>query len=126
MRDARMSEYSGETHPLLESVNGRVAIDLSDRHREGNAFRADLDAVLRVAATGDAFFRTQEIKAVIRQRLTNRMEIEEQGLSDGGRADERRFFIDLRAGFEATAAAHASGKRVAKLADMVVLGLAHA
>ena len=115
-----------EAHPTLHLLDGGVPIHLGDCSRERNALWTNLDAVLGVATVGDSSFTGQNIESIRLKSLSDGVKIEEDGLADGGGADEVGFLADLRAGLHTTSAGHAARKRIAELPNVVILRLSHA
>ena len=62
--------------PAKQAVNDRFAVFFVDGPGEGNAHRASLDAVLRVAAVGNAVCSHDAFKAIPTRHLSRRMHVE--------------------------------------------------
>src|SRR4029079_4541489 len=93
-----------------ERADRRRARSLRDRPRQGDVLRADLDAVLRVAAVDDAALLHQRVEALVRVHRAGGVRVEEDDLPDRRGADERALLVDLRTRVEAAAARHALGE----------------
>src|SRR5690606_37994715 len=75
---------------LGDGVEGGGAAHGADGFGEGDVLGADLDAVLGVAAVGDAAGAHEGFEAFICEAFAGLVEVEEAGLADGGSADEGR------------------------------------
>src|SRR5262249_54068452 len=114
------------SHPLFEPIEGRVPVQLGNCACQRNTLWANLHAVLGIPASGDSFLARHKLQSVRRKGFPDRVEVEKERLANGRRPYKLVVFVNLGAGFEATAASHAARKCVPKLPNMVVLGLSHA
>src|SRR6185295_3208796 len=89
---------------VLEPFHGGLPSDLCDGVGQRNFLRADLDAVLRVAALGDAARLHEDLEALVLVQRARRVRVEEERLTDRRGTDEVVVALDLRAHLEATAA----------------------
>jgi len=62
--------------PAKEGVDGDVAIGLVDRFCERDGHRADLDAVLGIAAVSDSVLAEEAIQTLVHIHFTGRVHIE--------------------------------------------------
>lgn len=99
---------------VLDSLDVHVPVELGEVGRQLDVFRAGADAVLAVAAAGDAAFLHQCLQAFRLVVLAKRVDVEEIRLDDRGRADEVGLRADVRASFHAAAAGHAMGNLVGR------------
>src|SRR5262244_2141704 len=95
-----------------------LATDLADRVRQRDLLRARFDAVLRVAARGDAARTHQRLEALVGDVAAHRVQVREQGLADGGRADEVVPPPHLRTDLEAAPAGDALVQAVHEFLDV--------
>ena len=108
------SEVGHGTHLLMtfeshSEVDWRASVPSASV--SGNAFGADLDAVLRVAALGEAAASHDRCAGAASRRAARGPCIEEQHVHDRRGPDVLGALVDLRAGFEAQAAARAACDR---------------
>jgi len=85
-------------------LDQHIAAHVGDRVGEGNALRADFDAVLGEAAFLNAAVAGERTQTILFQDLAGGMAIEELDLGNGRCADEVRVLIELRADFHTAAA----------------------
>src|SRR5215210_2416472 len=91
--------------PAEEAVDDRLAILFVDGFGERDGHRADLDAVLRVAAVGDAVLLHDAFETFVARHLARGVHVHQPHLRDGLRADVLIALV-LRAGFETATAGH--------------------
>src|SRR5215213_3573729 len=99
--------------PAEQPVPGRLAVETGYRVREWYLFRTGLDAVLRVATIRYSARPHDGGQPHVPVHLARRVLVEEPDLIQGGRADELRVRVDLRADFQADGARHAARHVVA-------------
>ena len=100
---------------VLQCLFVDIAVQLSEVGGQLDVLRADLNAVLAVAAAGDAAFAHQSIQAFFLVELSEGMQVEKIRLYRRGSADEVGLRSNVRAGLEAAAAGHAVGNLVSRL-----------
>lgn len=83
-----------------------IPVELRNGSGERNTFWTDFNAVLSVTTTADSFIGCEELVSLGVESISNWVEAEEEGLTEGGWTHKRRFFVDLRAGFHAATAGH--------------------
>src|SRR5207248_3113122 len=110
--------------PSEEQPLRRIARDCRDRIDEGDLLRTNFDAVLRLAAIGDAAFAHHGLEALVFVHRPGRVQVVEAHEVQRERADERRGVVVLRTRLEAAAARHAARERVALF--LILLRLARA
>src|SRR5205085_5664879 len=98
--------------PAEQAVEHGLAVLLVDGFGEGDGHRARLDAVLRVAAVGDAVVAHDGRESLVARHLAGGVHVHQAHLGDGLRADVVAVAV-LRAGLEAAAAGHAARVGVA-------------
>src|SRR5262245_37876262 len=109
---------SSTREDVAQPLHRRLPSDLADRVRQRDLLRAHLDAVLRVAAVGDAAGFHQDREALLRVHRARRVEVHEQRLPDDRRADEAAVAVHLRADLETERARDAAVERVAELLQL--------
>ena len=92
---------------VLQCLFVDIAVQLSEVGGQLDVLRADLYAVLAVAAAGDAAFAHQSIQAFFLVELSEGMQVEKIRLYRRGSADEVGLRSNVRTYFETAAASHA-------------------
>jgi hypothetical protein len=102
-----------------EEIANRLLHDLAanfgNRFGQWNVFRANLHAVLRVAAFLDAAVSHEGREALALEGCAGRMRIEQAHLRDRGCSNESRALGELRTGLHAATARDATRERVGRL-----------
>src|SRR5207253_1978244 len=93
--------------PTKQPVKHRLAILFIDRFRQRYSHGTDLNALLGIAAVGDAVFAHDSFQALVARHSTRGVHVEETHLRNRLWADVM-IFVVLRAGFQATTAGHAT------------------
>src|SRR5262245_47407827 len=94
------ADASSTREDVAQPAERRLPSDLADRVRQRNLLRANLDAVLRVAAVGDAAGSHEDCEPLVRVHRARRVEVHQQRLPDDRRADEAAIAVHLRADLE--------------------------
>jgi hypothetical protein len=89
-------------------MNHGFTVLFVDSSGERTAHRANLDAILRIAAVSDAILSNNSLQSFVASHLTRRIHIEKPHLRNGLRTNVIVFII-LWASLETTTARHATG-----------------
>src|SRR4029077_2083906 len=117
-RSEATSDRPSPEEQVPEPLPRRLPPDLGDRVGQRNLLRTHLDAVLGVAAVGDAAGAHEDVQALVLVHRAGRMEVHQERLADARRPAEAAAAVDLRADFEAERARDAAIERVAELLEI--------
>src|SRR5579859_5311723 len=101
--------------PAQQSLFPRLPINLRQRFRQRNLFRAGLHAILRVRAILDAAVPHHRLNPLFGMHPARWMHIKESHLAENRRAHKIVVLVNLRADFQAVSATNAARKRVSLL-----------